>query len=75
MKTINVSISDLEYNQLGLKNDNISFTDFVDLLNKEISKQTLVKCVQLAKKYKLSQMSMDEISAEVNKVRDAKNNH
>ncbi len=54
MKTISVSISDLEYNQFGLKNDNLSFTEFVDIINKEVSKQALNNCVQLAEKYKLS---------------------
>jgi len=75
MKTISISISDLEYNQLGIKNDKLSFTEFVEIVNKEISKQTLNKCVQLAQKYKLSRMSMDEITDEVKEVRNAKNNH
>lgn len=75
MKTISVSISDLEYNQLGLENDKLSFTEFVDIVNKEITKQTLNKCVQLAEKYNLSKMSMDEINEEVKAVRNAKGNH
>jgi len=75
MKTISVSISDLEYNQFGIKKDRLSFTEFVDIVNKEITKQTLNRCIQLAEKYKLSQMSIDEISDEVKAVRNAKNNH
>lgn len=74
MKTISVSISDLEYNQFGINNDKLSFTELVDIVNKEITKQTLNKCVQLAEKYKLSKMSMDEINDEVKAVRDAKSN-
>ncbi len=74
MKTISVSISDLEYNQFGINNDKMSFTEFVDIVNKEISKQTLNRCVQLAEKYQLSRMSMDEINDEVKAVRDAKSN-
>jgi hypothetical protein len=75
MKTISVSISDLEYNQFGINKDKLSFTEFVDIVNKEITKQTLNRCVQLAEKYKLSRMSMDQINGEVKAVRDAKNNH
>jgi len=75
MKTISVSISDLEYNQLGINSDRLSFTEFVDLVNKEMTKQTLNKCIQLAEKYKLSKMSMEEITDEVNAVRNAKSNH
>jgi hypothetical protein len=75
MKTISISISDLEYNQFGINNDRLSFTEFVDIVSKEVSKQALNKCVKLAEKYGLSKMSIDEISNEVMKVRDAKNNH
>jgi hypothetical protein len=75
MKTISVSISDLEYNQFGINNDKLSFTEFVDIVNKEITKQTFNRCIQLAEKYKLSRMSMDEINDEVKAVRNAKNNH
>ena len=75
MRTISISISDLEYNQLGINNDKLSFTEFVDIVNKEISKQMLNKCVQLSEKYKLSTMTMDEISNEVEALRNAKSNH
>jgi hypothetical protein len=75
MKTISVSISDFEYNQFGINNDKLSFTEFVDIVSKEISKQALNKCVRLSEMYGLSKMSMDEISNEVKVVRDAKNNH
>ena len=74
MKTISVSISDLEYNQFGINNDKLSFSEFVDLINKEITKQTLNQSVRLAEKYKISKMSMDEITDEVKAVRNAKNN-
>jgi len=74
MKTISVSISDLEYNQFGINNDRLSFTEFVDIINREITKQTLNKCIQLAEKYKLSKMSVDEINEAVKAVRNAKNN-
>jgi len=75
MKTISISISDLEYNQFGIKNDTLSFSEFVDIINKEISKQALNRCVQLAEKYKLSKMTIEEITEEVKAVRNAKNNH
>ena len=75
MKTISISLSDFEYNQLGIDNDKLSFTEFVDLVNKEMSKQMLNKSVQLSEKYKLSTLTMDEISEEVKAVRNAKNNH
>ncbi len=75
MKTLNILISDLEYNQFGISKDKLSFTEFIDIINNELTKQALNKCVQLAEKYKLSKMSMDEITNEVKSVRRAKNNH
>jgi len=75
MKTLNISISDFEYNQFGINKDKLSFTEFVDIVNKEISKQMLNRCVQLSEKYKLSSLTIDEISNEVKAVRNVKNNH
>jgi hypothetical protein len=75
MKTLNISISDLEYNKFGLTNDKLSFTEFVDLISKELSRQTLDKCIELSEKYGLSKMTMDEIDAEVKAVRKDAQSH
>ncbi len=65
MRTLNISFSDLEYNKFGLKADKLSFSELVDIIS-----------VQLAEKYGLSKMTMDEITEEVNAVRkNAKNHH
>lgn len=74
MRTLNISISDLELDKFGIKKDKISFSEFVDLVSKELTRQTLNKCVELAEKYGLSKMTMDEITKEVKAVRrNAKN--
>jgi hypothetical protein len=74
MRTLNISISDIEYNKFGLKKDNLTFTDFIDIVSKELMRQSLNKSLELADKYGLSKMTMDEISNEVKDVRkDAKN--
>ncbi len=69
MRILNIAISDLEYSNFGIKGENLNFTDFIDLVSKELSRQNLNKCVELAEKYGLSKMSMDEITNEVNAVR------
>lgn len=74
MRTINVSISDFEYNQLGLNTDKIQFTEFVDIIDREIAKQTLSQSVRLAEKYNLSDMSLDDINQEVKAVKNAEDN-
>ena len=74
MRTLNVSISDIEYNKFGLKADKLTFSDFIDIVSKELTRQNLDKCLKLADKYGLSKMSMDEITSEVKAVRqNAKN--
>lgn len=76
MRTLNVSISDIEYNKFGLKDEKLTFSDFIDIVSKELTRQTLDKCLELAGKYGLSKMSMDEITNEVKAVRqNAKNHH
>jgi hypothetical protein len=74
MRTLNISISAIEYNQFGLKEENLTFTDFVDIVQKELTRQNLNKCPELSDKYGISKMTMDEITNEVKAVRkDAKN--
>ena len=74
MKKINVVMTDFEYQQYGINKDQLSFDELVDIVNKELSKQTLNRCIQLAEKYNLSSMTMDEINEEVKAIRREKNN-
>lgn len=60
MRTLNIAISDLEYNKFGLKADKLSFSELVDIVSNELFKQTLNECVELAAKYRLSKMTIDE---------------
>jgi len=76
MRTLKVSISDIEYSKFGLKQDSLTFSDIIDLVSKELMRQNLNKSLELADKYGLSKMTMDEISNEVKAVRqNAKNRH
>jgi hypothetical protein len=74
MKTLNISISDIEYSKFGIPNEKMSFTDLIDIISKELMRQNLNKSIELATKYGLSDMTMEEISSEVKAVRkNAKN--
>jgi len=75
MKTLSISISDLDYNQFGINKDSLSFSELVELVNNVFTKQSLDRCIQLAEKHNLSGMTMDEISDEVKAVKNAKSNH
>ena len=73
MRTLNVSISDMEFNNLGIKNENITFTEFIELVRREVMRNNLNICLALAEKYGLSSMTMNEINEEIKSVRNAKN--
>jgi hypothetical protein len=70
MKTLNVVISDLEYDKFGIKSEKLAFSDFIEIVSKELMRRNLDECTELADKYGLSSMSMEEITNEVNAVRD-----
>ncbi|MBY0433779.1 MAG: hypothetical protein K2U26_06685 [Cyclobacteriaceae bacterium] len=69
MKTLNISISDLELSKFGIKKSKIAFSELVDLVTKELSRQTHDRSIELAEKHGLSEMTMDEINKEVKAVR------
>ena len=74
MRTLNIAISDLEFNKFGLSSNSLSFSDFIDIVSRELSKQRLKESLALAEKFGLSNMTMDEITKEVKAVRkNAKN--
>lgn len=69
MRTLNVSISDTEFNKFGLQQEELTFTSLITLIRRQLMRENLNKCVKLADKYGLSKMTMDEISEEVKAVR------
>ena len=74
MKSINVQISEFEFNQLGLNKTSLSFSELIDIIGKKITKQALEKSIQLADKYGLSKMTMEDIDDEIKAHRNAKSN-
>jgi len=74
MRTLNVSISDSEFDRFGIKKDNLTFSEFVELISRELMRQNMDKTVELAEKYGLASMTMEEINEEVKAVRRAKSN-
>jgi hypothetical protein len=65
----------MEFNNLGIKNENITFTEFKELVKREVMRNNLNNCLALAEKYGLSSMTMNEINEEIKLVRNAKNRH
>jgi hypothetical protein len=75
MKNLSVAISNDDFNKLGINGEKITFSELVQLIKNEISKQNLTLVTEIAEKYGLSKMTMEEIDAEVKAVRNAKDHH
>ncbi|SHG01753.1 hypothetical protein SAMN05444483_104111 [Salegentibacter echinorum] len=71
MKSLNIQISEAEFDQLGLDKTEVSFSELVELIERKINKRTLKNSIRLADKYELSNMTMQEISEEVRAYRHA----
>lgn len=69
MRTINISISDIEFTKFGIKSENLNFTELIELVTKELMRQNLNKSLELAEKYGISKMTMEDITNEVKAVR------
>ena len=69
MRTINISISDIEFSKFGIKSENLNFTEFIELVTKVLTRQNLNKSLELAEKYGISKMTMEDITNEVKAVR------
>lgn len=76
MKTLNISISEIEYDKFGLKKENLSFSELLEIIHREIQKNNLHKSVELAQKYGLDKLMMEDINREISEVRrNAKGRH
>jgi len=69
MKTLNIAISDVEYTKFGITNNILSFSDFVDMVSRELTKKNIESTIATAEKCGLSSMTMEDITAEVQAVR------
>ena len=76
MKTLNIAISDVEYTKFGITNNVLPFSDFIDMVSKELMIENLKAAVNAADTFGLSSMTMEDISIEVQAVRqNAKNSN
>jgi len=74
MRRIQIKISESDYLRYNLGSQELKFTELVEKINLEFAKKSLIECNEIAQKAGLSEMTMEEIDAEIRAVRDAKNN-
>lgn len=72
MRTLQIKVSESDFQKYNLGSEDIKFTDLVDLISREYARKALLECNAIAEQEGLSKMTMDEINAEIKAVRDAK---
>lgn len=75
MRTLTIAISDIEFSKFGLKSDKLSFSELLDLVSNELTRKALNDSVALAERYNLSSLSIEDISKEVNAMRQDAKDH
>lgn len=75
MKTIILKISDHEVSEYNIQSHNINFGELVKKIKIKIAKEALLTSQNIAEQKGLSKMTDEEINAEIEGVRNAKNNH
>jgi len=76
MKTLSVAISDVEYTKFSITNNVLSFSDFVDMVSKEMIRENMKAAIAQSDICGISSMSTEDITSEVQAVRrNAKNNN
>ena len=74
MRTLSVSINEVDFVKLGIKKAKISFSELKEKLSIEYAGEALQKCQKIAEETGLSEMTMDEIDAEIQAVRNETKN-
>lgn len=76
MRTLNISVSELEYEKFGLKEENLSFSELLAILERELARKNLREAIELGEKYGFSNTTMEEIDKEIKEIRaNAKSNN
>jgi hypothetical protein len=74
-RTLNVAISEQDFNQLAFTSENVTYEELVKKIKKQLALVALRQAQQLAEQTDLSAMTLDEINAEIKAARDAKRRH
>ncbi|MBO0938455.1 hypothetical protein J2I47_18025 [Fibrella sp. HMF5335] len=73
MSTLTLTLTDEQVDRYGLHVDSVTLDQLVDKIKTEVAREALRKCQLIAGEEGLSDLTMDDINAEIQAVRDAKN--
>ena len=65
MRTLTVKIEESDFQKLGLKDTVITYSELREKISIEFAKKALLKCHQIAERTGLADMTMSDISAEI----------
>jgi len=66
MKNLIITISDAEFEKLGIKNENLIFSEFIEIVKNEMNKQRTNIFNEPAVKYTTSKLPLEKIETEKN---------
>ncbi len=69
MRTVQVKISETDFQKYNFGSGEIKFADLVELMSREYARKALLECNEIAEQVGLSKMTLDEINAEIKAVR------
>lgn len=73
MQTLEIKISDADFQKYNFEGREILFSDLQDIISTEYARNALLEANHIAEEVGLSKMTLDEINAEIRAVRNAKN--
>ena len=69
MKTLNINISDTEFENYGFQSTNLNFNELLKLINKDLFLKKLNENIEISEKYGLSELTLEDINKEIKEVR------
>jgi len=72
---LTIQISEKDFRRLNFPSDNLDWEYFIQRIKTEIAREALANCKAIAIKTGLSKLSLEDINAEINGVRNAKARH
>ncbi len=75
MRTIQLKVSEADFKKYELEGlKEVEFTNLIEKMSLEYARKSLLECNQIAAQVGLSDITIEEINAEIIAVRNAKNN-
>lgn len=75
MSTLTITFTDEQATRYGLAADLITLDQLVDKIKADIAQEALDKCHAIGEETGLSQLTLDDINAEIQSVRNAQARH